>query len=43
MQAPHPPEKKTPQKNKVWAKKTFKKKGQPMDFLGGRRENLGSS
>jgi len=26
MQAPHPPEKKTPQKNKVWAKKTLKKK-----------------
>jgi hypothetical protein len=35
MQAPHPPEKKTAQKHKVWAKKTLKKKiGQPMDFLG---------
>jgi hypothetical protein len=25
MQAPHPPQKKTAPKNKVWAKKAFKK------------------
>jgi hypothetical protein len=25
MQAPHPPQNKTGQKNKVWAKKNFKK------------------
>jgi hypothetical protein len=35
MQAPHAPQKKTAQKNKVWAKNTFLKIGQSMNFLGG--------
>jgi hypothetical protein len=34
MQPPHPPQNKTAQKNKVWAKKLLKKIGQSMDFLG---------
>jgi hypothetical protein len=34
MQAPHAPQKKTAQKNKVWARNTFLKIGQSMDILG---------
>jgi len=34
MQAPHPPQKKTAQKNKFWAKNFLKKIGQSMDFWG---------
>jgi hypothetical protein len=35
MQAQNPHQKKTAQKHKVWAKNTFKKIGQSMDFLEG--------
>jgi hypothetical protein len=43
MQAPHPPQKKTAQKNKVWAKKDFKNKlGNQWIFGGGSQKILGS-
>jgi len=35
MQVPHPTQKKTAQKNKVWAKKTFKKNWAPNGFFWG--------
>jgi hypothetical protein len=39
MQAPHPPQKKTAQKNKVWAKETFLKKlGNQWIFVCGQSE-----
>jgi len=41
MQAPHPPQNKIAQKNKVWAKKAFKKIGQSMDFSVGQSEIFG--
>jgi hypothetical protein len=43
MQAPDPPQKKTVQKNKVWAKKTFKKNWAINGFFGGQSENSGQA
>jgi len=45
MQAPHPPQKKTAQKNEVWAKKTLKTNWATNGFGGrggGSPKNLGS-
>jgi len=41
MQAPHPPQKKTAQKNKVWAKKAIKKNWAINGFFLGQSENFG--
>ncbi len=41
MQAPHPPQKKTAPKNKVWAKKALKKIWAMNGFILGQSENFG--
>jgi hypothetical protein len=42
MQAPHPPQKKTAQTNKVWEKQTLKTNWATNGFFGGSQKILGS-